>query len=564
MNYLPGSFMMASLAPRSVNTVATFLEKKNMIEKKDTNVLVLPCINMHIEVGGSGALTGTLTRIDNEASLASTELASENIFNGISICRCYGDEESLRNVASNTSEVIAALQKVASGGETFPRLEELLPASQQTDFWWADNVCISKINDKVRKAVTSDYENDRLSFYDMYQVEQRPSEEQNDHALRDGCAWKPAVRNGMLGVFEQKNGTRPGVYLACVSAIPSLGSELVRAVRSDVMGHCTAYDFVDSKEAWFLETFAQRNRQRLLAAAAKAIGVRVHTTPDAWAHESQRDEELAVESCGVLYESLYIDESSPQVSVVHAKGCVDAARGIGPVPVWMGQGHPIITFLPDHALRSNDSVENDNSRFLLRASCERVEPFPVVNIVEENLGNTVRVEAETDHMWRLSMQDVAQNIHTHHGLVDKDSAAFLGMQDSYGLPMFYAIKYDEPLPLVLFPTFFPRFTVIEDHIVTRVLKTDSTVSSRRRQRQLYTSGKLSNRLVAENLFMSRKHTEFQLEDKFGFLDRRAENENKHAVLVWDNNVSSLVSRITSDGRHAADSVTMTQLACVCV
>ena len=555
--------MFAVLAPRSVNLVQTFHEKKTGIESRNPGARVMPGVNLQMARDG-GSLDGVFSTIPLESRLGALELTSENLYSGISICRCTSDDATMRKLARAPDRVRNLLDTVTDKSQKLPRLNEVLPPDEHDDFWWSGVSCVLKCPDKTRKALNRDYETNAVNFYNLYEMSTSAGDPGIDNALRDGCAWQPCVRNGMIALYEQRGGDRPGFFLVCVSAMPSLGSELVRAIKSDVAGHCNARDFCDSKEAWFLENIARRNRLRCIARAAAVLGISVHMEDDALAHRSQEAEKIAVETLGVVYENLYIDETCPEQRVVHARGCVDSSRGAGPIPLLVGAGQEIIIFEPESSLRSCSGVENDLCPLSQRSPNETVHPFPVVNVSEQSIASTELIEQETNCLRRLHVSDVSNNIQTQQLKVSEEAASLLGIVDNYGSFMLYGLRYEEPLPLLLCPNIVSRYVAAEEDRGKPWSENRETKPRRRvNVAKKYRSSIITQKEVADMFFMDRKREQKQLVDHFGFVEESEKPEQTNVVLAWEQNMTAFVAQIVSDGTHGMEFMALQPIAFVC-
>lgn len=561
MQYVHDQYMFPTLAPRSVNTIETYHEKKTGIESRHPGVVVAPAVNLQMAQDG-GSLDGVITSIPWTSALGSLDLASENIFNGISICRCHGEDSAMRKMAKTPERMRSALQPLLQNKDALPRLSDILPSEQQEDFWWSGVSCTLQCSDATRKAVGKDYDAGAVNFYPLYELATLTGAADADHAARDGCVWKPCVRNGMVGFFEQVGGDNPGFFLACVSSVPSLGSELMRAVKSDITGECTAGDFTDSKEIWFLENLARRNRLRCLAKAADLLQLKVFRQGDVLAHPSQAREQLVVEAVGVVYENLYVDEVAHEASVIHAKGCLDASHGVGPIPLWLGPGHDIMVLHADSALRSLSGSENDYCVFAHRSPGERLRAFPAVNLREESLANTERIEQETASLPRLNVGDIMHNMHTQQVAVTDEAARVMNIIDNFGGHVFHGLRYEEPLPLLLCPQLLHRYVVAEESMQAANVPERTRRGSKPCCPRRYGSAAIPQRDVADAMFMMRKRDSVALQDHFGYSDECPQPEMQSVVLAWDQNMTFLLARLLGDGTHGISQSNLKSLLCV--
>lgn len=376
------------------------------------------------------------------------------------------------------------------------------------DFVWYQKKCTLTCDERVVRASKRDYDEQTLNFYKLWEISDTNMDMRDSHdtGFRDSCPWNPVIENGMLGLFQQKSDAKPGLFLVCISSVPSLGSELMKAIKSDVQNRCSLSDFANSKEVWFLESISRRNRLRMIYKAATELGLRVCTTKDCMAHASQREERIAVESCGALHESLYSYESPSGPRVVHSKGCVDPSLCAGPIPLWMGNGHPIITFLPESIDRTGDYIENDLASFSTSSCRQSVTPFPTVNIFEHSADTAALVKNEKDKCQFIHTDDILSNIALSNIYVPPRIINTLNMRDAYNDTMFYAVQYSPELPLVIYPKTNAKFLACQNETIGIVQKNfestapaASTVKSKPKPKK-YSAGLLPTRDVLNSLF----------------------------------------------------------------
>ncbi len=554
--------MFPVLAPRSVNLVQTFHNKKTALESRHRGLVMTPALNLQMAKDG-GSVDGVYTRIPPDQGLAALELASENLYSGISMTRCISDDTAIRKLIRTPDKIRALLKPLTDKNSPFPRLSEILPPDQNHDFWWGGVSCSLSCPETTKKTVNKDYETNSVNFYKLYTIDQDNQDVGvSDHACRDGCAWQACVRNGAIGLYEHQGGAHAGFYLVCTSAIPSLGSEIVRAMKSDLTGECDAYSFTDSKEMWLLQNLSQRNRLRCLKHAADLLGIKVHVNRDPLAHHSQAGELQAVETLGVLFENLYVDETSPEMSVVHEKGCLDASRGIGPIPLLLGSGQDIIVFHPESPLRSVSGLDNDLCCFSQKSPSEGVRPFPVVNIQDRSMISAERIEQETNSLRRLNIHDISHNIHSQHQVVSKETARVLGIVDNYGSFMFFGMRYEEPLPLLLCPNLVSRYVLAEERAEVKWTEAGEKSRRRKEKRRHYKSAGIVQRDFAEMLFLARKRENIEVRDLFGYSEECNKPATANVVLAWEQNLMSVVAQLVCDGTHGLDLSHMKSIASV--
>lgn len=91
---------------------------------------------------------------------------------------------------------------------------------------WYQKKCTLTCEEQVLRACKRDIDEDTLNFYKVWEIaeHQADGKEGCDTGIRDSCAWAPVVENGMLGLFQQKSDCNPGLFLVCISSVPSLGT----------------------------------------------------------------------------------------------------------------------------------------------------------------------------------------------------------------------------------------------------------------------------------------------------------------------------------------------------
>lgn len=548
------------LVPRSSNTIHTLVERASNIYRRDASAVVAPSLNVQRHAS-TGSMTGVFTNMDASTQLSGLEFGTEDLFGGISITRCHMTESDIIRLLTDTERVRGTLCGIAGAEHRMPALSEILPRENARDFVWFACRCQSKATDNVVTEVKRDIERNTLNFYDMWEISHNANgmlELGYDTAVRDSCPWHAQVRNGMLGLFQQKTGPEAGLYLACMSSVPSLGSEIMKAVKSDIQQHCTIGDFATSKEVYFLENLSRRNRQRLLYAAAQALGIKVSTQVDFMAHTSQRDSLLAVETCGVQLESLYQLESALAGAthrVVHARGCVDLSKNSGPIPFYVGHGLPMLVFSPDPVLRCTNTIQNDGSRFMHVGVCDYMIPFPVVNIEEDALQNVTTVQKEVDMLSKVQAAHLQQTAEQYAMAPVTAQNNVLNMKNNFNENMFYGVYYGPSMPIVLYPKTPARFALSDKSFAApkpNPVATHRTQSATQRKTSKYKCGKNTCEFLMHDLFRRRDST-YSTDTPFFSFEECTETDlgtSVTHVLDWDANIVSIVCRAMSDGCHS--------------
>ncbi|MBE35166.1 MAG: hypothetical protein CMI16_06385 [Opitutaceae bacterium] len=555
-------------APAGINTLQTFQDKQRLTAQRCEAAVVSPAMNLQLSRDG-GTLSGLSVCVPATAMAHALDAMSEGMFSGVSVARIKSPDAAVQDVLQDARAVDAALAALVACDSTLPELSAVMPPVEAHDFLWAGNACVAVASEGVLAAMGKDCEAGVLHFYPAYELSLAKTalaDETADYALRDGCAWQARVQNGFVGVFEQLGGDDARYYLACASAVPSLASEVFCAIRSDVGEHCTAHEFADSKEAWFVERLALRNRLRVLASAARALGLEVHTQRDCHAHASQRDVPLAVESCGVLAESLAIDEGLADTAVRHCKGCVDVDAARGPLPVWLGAGQDIVVFTPAPMLRCTHLLQNDASAFAAGGSRARPKLLPVQNVHEESMQRAQFLQASAACGALSSVQDVEHNMLAQMACVA--DAAALGLRDGFGNTVFEARTHEPPLPVVLCPRQPPKYVhARRAAFCARGGGARACASRRARARRPVDRAMAMTARDAGSVLFGGKPAAgaagaAPLRDHFGFAESEARPEDGGVVLVWDRGIVGVIQMLMSDGAHEIGAVTLTPRACV--
>lgn len=272
-----------------------------------------------------GGLSGVWYSVPEDAPLSALVGVTTNLFAGVSVVAC--DDEFDDWDGRLDEEVVAFAAEASREREqhvAHPRtLERLVPLHGGNDFFFANQRAAAK--EPGTELPDPDV------FGDAFRLEEGGGDPLADRCVVDAGVWHARL-SGEVAVLHAPSGS----FLVCRSGVPDLATELVESVRRDLPPDTTCETFATSKEVWFLEGLARRNRLRILAQFARALGVAVATTPDALAHPDTPEDErtLAVERYGIAHEMLLHDEA--RARVVHAKGCVRLTPGLEHVPIWLG------------------------------------------------------------------------------------------------------------------------------------------------------------------------------------------------------------------------------------
>tara|TARA_B110000444_G_scaffold114227_1_gene107694 strand:+ start:131 stop:1678 length:1548 start_codon:yes stop_codon:yes gene_type:complete len=373
-----------------------------------------------------GGLTGTLTQLPADAPLSALLGLTSNLFAGVSLVEC---EDDFANWEGDLEAQVAAFaaQVTARGGGTQPGLADLVPLGRANDFYFEGQRAVFRGSAADIDAMQAEAERGDVVFHDMYTVDDGTGGTFADRSLTDDAPWQARLC-GELGIVRGATGS----FLVCRGGAPELAAELVDAVRGDLPGDVTCGTFATSKEVWFLEHFARRNRLRLLAQLAAALGVSVMQEHDSLAHTDTVPTErmLAVETYGSTQEELR--EHNGVVEL--AKGCTRVTPWSGPIPVWLGGWQGVLLWsVPWHATHGADDIL-----------------VPTLNLyrppnVQDTSGS------------RVNADDVRVLVQYGQVQLSPGQEHILGQRDASGNACMSAVLYPHPLPLVLCPVDAPEF-----------------------------------------------------------------------------------------------------------
>ena len=564
-DYVGNKYSFPSMTPRSTNTISTFHEKKRSLELKDKQAKIHPSVNLQ-KTSDNGDLSGILSVVSPEADLSVLDFVGEDSLNGISIVRCNMDESDISRILKDTDHVERVLQDVANTQGRFPRLSDILPNVESQDFIFQNMSCVFVCDDTVKAEMVSDCERQNFNFYDAFEFMHRvhaQDGEEADNAIRDGCSWEPALKNGMLGLFQQNDSEGVGFYLVCTCGIPSLASEVFNALKSDVSEHCSVANFIDSKELFCIQNLAQRNRLRLIYKAAEALKLRIKSTVDIMAHEDDPTQQIAVQTCGVSHEYLNlmarnVSNESQQSVVTHAKGCLDLKTHRGPIPIWIGKGHEVLVMVPRCMSTQLGTPETDSCQYEQGTDIYQDMPFPTLNIYEDNMGNIMTIEAEKRRVGKLHVHDIAHNIMTQSTPANLQHAlSILNMQDENHKFIFQGCLYEEPLPLLLYPQITTKFKPISTKRNFRKYKHACGRHARKnymRKNCSYRSAKIPQTDAANILFQNAHKSIATVEDMFGFEAYTTCEEDETVVMDWDDYTLGVLSKMAMGDEHALKAI----------
>lgn len=244
-----------------------------------------------------------------------------------------------------------------------------------------------------------------------------------DRHFQDGAPWLSRLAGEVCILKAEK-----GSYLACKSGVPHIAGELIEAIRKDLSPSTTCGTFASSKELWFLENMAHRNRKRILARFAQRLGVVIEIEQDVYAHKKTPAHEciMAIEEYGCTHESLRLFENTKTVH--HTKGCMPVTPWLGKIPIWLGNWQGVVLL----SLRTNVAALGETAL------------MPTINACRYGRGHKEEITTTQPNDIQVlhDYGQVALNMYQKGILTKKD---FIG---NYCLT---ATLHPHPLPVVLCP-----------------------------------------------------------------------------------------------------------------
>ena len=467
------------LHARSTDTLATLAELQTQLNAMGgtwrtgadgcpSSARVFAAPNLHKVPGG---MTGYATELGGDIRVQYLQ-PTEALFEGITFARCT-DPGAMRTALAGTraelQRKLAAFNEAERARAWGTRtLSDLLPCAQMdTDFWWHAQEAARADARAGHMHMMQDAQLGEHNYYAMYQCKLDGSEQrEHDLALRDSAAWEPRL-TGYVALVQQLGATEPSFYLACRSSLPELAGPLVMALKNDLCVDASASEYADSKECWFLRQINHRNRCRLLARAAEALGLQIDAVRDRLAPVDGGDWSVAQPDFEVLLEDLYTcDVRAPELNdagplgaarqaqrservVRHVRGCVDAHACFGPLVLEIGgaQGFAVFTREPAATLR----LHQCEGPALREHASRELMLFPAVNVRAACAADVHAVEAETGMLPALRIHDILYGVQQLHTRLPARVCALLEACDRHGEPVVFGKQYPNGLPTVLLP-----------------------------------------------------------------------------------------------------------------
>jgi hypothetical protein len=261
--------------------------------------------------------------------------------------------------------------------------------------------------------------------------------------------------------------------------MPILGSEIMQALKSDLVNDVNVIDFCESKELWFLQNISRRNRLRLILMASSILGLKVATQIDLYCHVDDPEKNIAIEAFGVETESIYksFEYEFDQVrgnksridTIQHLKGCVDISKHKGIIPVHIGYDYGYQIIIPPDYPHDTMSAVSSDCKFVSCNTFNQKYLFPVINWREKDMNSRQRMKNEQlciPHLKGDSMLLAS----SYSGIeLDRHITDLLKISDIHGIALFYGIQYQTgPGQTLMCPNIIPNF------IHNRVPKNENT------------------------------------------------------------------------------------------
>jgi len=422
------------------------------------------CANLQKKNHG---LSGLMCEMHGNNLLNVNDLLTEEVFKGISVVKCNIDDLQAISLLQSKEDLTTRLHtfmtdmQTAQNNKAGMLLEQIIPNDDSQDFWWWGQTCEFKGGNATKDCIMHDGKRSDVVFYDAFTCISRTDTETNtqemssDRSYRDACVWEP-ILHGSIGIYSQRAGDGNNLFLVCISDFDHIASDIVRSMKADLGSSVNVYDFCSSKEMWFLENIAQRNRLRLILRVATYLGINVPQKTDMYAHPKQTHSNLAVECCGLNLDHieccLHVDSCTHNIvtKVRHYKDCVDVTQRRGPIPVFLGKDHGIMILLPDKASHSSFAKYQDTTAYVQNKN-NTVHLCPTLNISEHSRLNLHKIRAEQQNMVRMTMDDLLYDMQVQGLLVPAHVQELLLSTDEHGCFLFYGVHHGANTPRLIYP-----------------------------------------------------------------------------------------------------------------
>ena len=424
------SLVMPCLALRSTDTVETLTKTQQRYHSlaasdPDKANVIHTCANLQKKATG---LSGLMCEVQDSSLLNATDMLTEEAFRGVSVVKCNIDDMQALSVLQRKPELGETLRGLmhdmqeARKNQAGMLLDQIMPTDAAQDFWWLGQTCEYKGGSTTEESILHDGKRGDVVFYDAFTCITRSENALNTHeagsdcSFRDACVWEPNL-HGSIGIYTQGAGDGNNLFVVCISDFDQIASDIVLSMKADLGSSISAADFCTSKEMWFLEHIALRNRLRLILRVAQHLCIKVPQKMDMYAHPQQQNADLAVECCGVNLDhiecQIHADARTHQaISVVrHYKDCVDVMHQKGPIPVFLGHEQGFLLLLPERASYASFAIYNDTAPYVQNKTGECVHLCPTHNINEQNRLNLQKIRTEQQSIVHITIGDLLYDCH---------------------------------------------------------------------------------------------------------------------------------------------------------
>jgi len=435
--------------------------------KKIQHNVIHPCVNLQKKHTG---LSGFMVEVCGDAGLQTLDTPTEQIFRGITAVKCVLSElESIELLAKQDTlqkklDVFMTDMDRRNKAKRTVVLEQVLPSADGQDFWWFNQVCEPKKSKTVSDCILHDHSHNNVNFYDafvcMYNSEQDTTG--IDESFKDACAWD-SVLNGCIGLYTQKCGDVSAFFLVCDSDFTHIASDIVRSMKSDLGNSISAFDFCDSKEMWFLEKIALRNRLRLIQQTAAHLGIGIAEQPDLYAHTTQSSQLLAVPLCSSHVDHIecaeYVDarDNAPETRVCHYRACINVKDQKGCFPMSLGDTLGYMLVFPEKINYQSFAIYNDTMPFTNNYIPGGTHLWPTINISEQSRDNLDKIHAEQSTIVHMTIHDIIYDMRQSNVTIPPYMLELLTSTDEYANHIFYGVQYSQTSPIVIYPKTHPTF-----------------------------------------------------------------------------------------------------------
>ena len=577
-----GALFFSCMAPRSIDTIETLINKQRTYQTTSDMVLgrIHPCSNL--QKNSSTGLTGIMTEFDGSVVLHTLDSITDNIFGGISVVKCDMSEAQAVDL-ENSTNVLALQQKL----EDFMKekhnirslkssvvLEQVLPNQNTSDFWWLDQSCEFTGGSHVKDCILKDHKDGRLNFYEAFTcIQKNEPVEENDIAHRDASCWDPVLR-GSVGLYRQQNGAKTDIFLVCVSDFSSVASGIVRSIKSDIGNKINVLDFCQSKEMWFLQNLSLRNRLRIILQVSEHMGFNVPTKYDLYANENNPNPHVAIEVCGAeinstqCYEHMHNQTGKVSSGVRFFQSCVDVSIHRSILPIYLGDSVGVFLLLADKFGQNTFSLYPDNPGFVNNSVSNKSYLCPVTNIYEADISHVKKISIENKNLTFLTTEDVLHDMHTHSYEIDSAFYEMLRSKNEYGESLFYGIRHDLIRSLVvMYPRTIPCYIQSGVHSDCRVntvesLHTEATlenVANKTKTHEANTTQTVRYSTLEETLshdFCWSGALDPNADSIFGFEQSMHSTGQKQSTVCieWDDLLISSMQKMSMINNHKTDSI----------